>query len=154
MKWEDLDFSNKMWTIPKTKNGSIHEVHLSEPMMKILDSLPRVEKNPYVFVGEKAGQHYGAIGKVWRRIRSKVDLEKYTVHDIRRTMGSYLAQDDVPRDRIGQILNHKDKSVTGIYARLTYRDKVKTWDRLAEILCEIIDKDALESISSVTVAKS
>jgi hypothetical protein len=51
-------------------------------------------------------------------------------------MASYLAQDGVGRDRIGQILNHKDPSVTGIYARLQHADKVKTFERLAEILKE------------------
>lgn len=145
MKWEHLDLNNQIWTIPKTKNGRRHEVHLTKPAMKILKELPRVVGNPYVFVGEKPGRPYNAVGKVWTRIRANAKLEKYTLHDIRRTMASYLAQDKIPRDRIGQILNHTDRSVTGIYAHLTFKDKKDTWERLAELIEDVLSqKDETE----------
>lgn len=137
MRWSQIDFAHQIWTIPETKNGSRHEIHLTAPALKILKEIPRVEGNDYVFVGKSAGTHFNDMGKPWQRLRKRVGLEKYTIHDIRRTMASYLAQDGIGPDRIGQILNHKNQSVTGIYARLHHNDKVKTFERLTEVLNEI-----------------
>ena len=134
-KWEYMDFENKIFTIPKTKNGTSHKVHLTDAAITILKGIIRQDGNPFVFCGTN-GHAYQDIWTPWERIRKQAGLEKYTIHDIRRTMASYLAQDGVGRDRIGQILNHKDPSVTGIYARLQHADKVKTFERLAEILKE------------------
>jgi integrase len=136
MKWEQIDIENQVWTIPQTKNGTRHEVHLVQTAINLLNEIPHLKDNPYVFVGQREGQSFHDTGKTWRRIRKRAELEKYTIHDIRRTMASYLAQDGVSRDRIAQILNHKDQSTTGIYARLTHNDKVQTFERLAEILKE------------------
>jgi integrase len=138
MKWDDLDFENQIWTIPETKNGTSHEVHICKSLMSLLKTLPVVLGNPYVFVGEVEGQPYNAVKKAWQRMRSKLGLEKYTIHDIRRTMATYLAQNGTPRDRIAQVLNHRDRSVTGIYARLSHRDKVETFNQLESILLRIL----------------
>tara|TARA_R110000787_G_scaffold248167_1_gene353730 strand:- start:184 stop:822 length:639 start_codon:yes stop_codon:yes gene_type:complete len=142
MKWDQIDSENQIWTIPKTKNGSRHEVHLVQAAIKLLNEIPRLKANPYVFAGEVVGKPFYDVGKPWQRIRVRTDLEKYTLHDIRRTMASYLAQDRVSRDRIAQILNHKDQSTTGIYARLTHKDKVQTYEILENILKKVLGEVA------------
>ena len=142
-KWTDIDFENKIFTIEETKNGTKHEVHLTEPAIKILKGIIRQEGNPYVFCGAAGGPHHN-FSNPWQRIRKAASLEKYTIHDIRRTSATYLAQDDVGSNRIGQILNHTDISTTARYARLSHLDKVKTFERLATILTE---KGILENLS-------
>lgn len=39
------------------------------------------------------------------------------LHDLRRTVGSYLAQDGNSLHLIGKILNHSNTSTTAVYAR-------------------------------------
>jgi site-specific recombinase XerD len=41
------------------------------------------------------------------------------LHDLRRTVGSLLAQDGASLQLIGKVLNHSDMKTTAIYARLT-----------------------------------
>lgn len=135
-QWSQIDFENRIFTIPVTKNGTSHEVHLTDHAIKILEGIVRQEGNPYIFCGLRGKVHHDFL-KPWDRIRKAVSLRKYIIHDIRRTAASYLAQDGVSSDRISQILNHKDPTVTGIYARLHHNDKVLTFERLAELLEEI-----------------
>ena len=71
------------------------------------------------------------IKKPWERIRQAANLEDVTLHDLRRTCGSYLAQAGVPLHTIGAILGHKDEVVTKLYARLAQDDERKALEALA-----------------------
>jgi integrase len=50
-------------------------------------------------------------------------LEPWTIHDLRRTVGTGLGKLGVSRFIIGRILNHADRTVTGIYDRYEYLDE-------------------------------
>ena len=52
-KWEEVDVSLKVWTIPaeRTKTKKEHRVPLSDSSIRLLESLPRYEGNSYVFPG-------------------------------------------------------------------------------------------------------
>ncbi|MCP3700087.1 MAG: integrase arm-type DNA-binding domain-containing protein [Aliivibrio sp.] len=50
-KWSDVDLDNKTIRIPRTKNGSYHILYLSDLMLDIINKLPKVKGNPYLFVG-------------------------------------------------------------------------------------------------------
>jgi len=49
MVWDEIDFSSQTWTLAgsRTKNGKLHIVHLSEPCIKLIESVPR--RGNYVF---------------------------------------------------------------------------------------------------------
>jgi integrase len=55
--WDEIDLPNKTWSIPaaRMKMGKDHRVPLSARALEILESLPREEGNPHVFLGAKAG---------------------------------------------------------------------------------------------------
>ena len=100
-----------------TKSGRPHYVPLSEEAREILRSLPREEGNPYVFQGTKPGRHLVNIDKPWRRVRAAAGIEDVRLHDLRRTMGSWLAQAGNSLHLIGRVLNHSTPSTTQVYAR-------------------------------------
>jgi len=56
-KWDEVDFSTKVWTVPadRMKAGKEHRVPLTDRAMEILKLLPRERENPYVFVSGKKG---------------------------------------------------------------------------------------------------
>jgi integrase len=54
----------------------------------------------------------------WDRIRTKAGIQDVRFHDLRRTVGSWLAGDGESLSLIGKVLNHRDVSTTAIYARL------------------------------------
>ena len=52
------------------------------------------------------------------RIRTKAGIPDVRFHDLRRTVGSWLAGSGESLSLIGKVLNHRDVSTTAIYARL------------------------------------
>jgi integrase len=116
-RWCDVDWQRAEWTLPETKNGKPHVVPLSRPALKLLKSLPREDSNPYVFHGALAGRSLVNISKPWLRIRAAAGIPDVRLHDLRRTVGSMLAQNNHSLHLIGRVLNHQDTASTLVYAR-------------------------------------
>jgi integrase len=117
MKWEDIDLARGVWRIPETKAGHSHLVPLPTPVRELLQKLPIIADNPYVFPGRR-GKHLVNINKSWNEIRAKAKLEDVRIHDLRRTVGSWLAGAGASLLLIGKVLNHSQPSTTAVYARL------------------------------------
>lgn len=117
-KWKDVDFERCELRVPETKAGRSHVVPLSDPAVVLLESLPREVGNPHIFPGRKPGAPLSSIAKPWRRIREEAGLEDLRLHDLRRTVGSWMAMSGASLPLIGKVLNHSDPSTTAIYARL------------------------------------
>ena len=58
-------------------------------------------------------------------------LHPWTIHDLRRTVGTGLGKLGISRFIIARVLNHADRSVTGIYDRHEYlnekRHALEAW---------------------------
>lgn len=116
-KYEDIDWERKELRIGETKSGKTHYVPLSEPAIEAIKRLPRQVGNPYLLPGKKIRSHLVNISKPWLRIRKKADMEDVRLHDLRRTVGSWLAQSGNSLHLIGRILNHSSQATTAVYAR-------------------------------------
>ena len=86
--------------------------------MEILENLPRVQGNPYVLVGRVEGQGLVNFKDAWQRVRERSGLEDVTMHDLRRTAASWIAQLGYSEFVIRGFLGHSTKGVTGVYARM------------------------------------
>jgi integrase len=117
LRWSDIDDHRQEIRLGRTKSGRSHYVPLSEAARKILQEIPRLEDNAYVFPGAKPGHHLVNIDKPWRRVRQSAGIEDVRLHDLRRTMGSWLAQAGNSLHLIGRVLNHSTPSTTQVYAR-------------------------------------
>lgn len=53
--WSEIDFDDKLWTIPsqRMKAKREHWVPLSEPAITLLKALPRIADNEYLFPGDR-----------------------------------------------------------------------------------------------------
>ncbi len=118
MQWADLDLKAASWRIPETKAGRPHTLPLARPVLKLLGRLPRKSGSPFVFPGRKPGAHLVNVSKAWRRIRTVAKLQDVRIHDLRRTVGSWLVAGGESLTLIGKALNHSQLSTTAIYARL------------------------------------
>jgi integrase len=117
-RWDDFDFDMAQWRLPDSKGGRPHVIPLSGPAIKLLRTIPKVDSNPYVFAGRRKGAHLKNIDKAWRTIRKNAKLSDVRIHDIRRTLGSYMALQGDSLPLIGKVLNHRNPTTTSIYARL------------------------------------
>ena len=119
-RWEDIDTERAEWRLPETKQGRPHVIPLSGPALEILESIPRLKGNPYVLPGFKGETgHLVNITKAWERIRTRAELADVRLHDLRRTVGSWMAVDGASLLVIGKALGHSRASTTQIYARLS-----------------------------------
>ena len=132
--WADLDLNRRTLYVPPVhKSGRPHTVFLSSYAVELLRSLPRsLQPDGPLFPNPRTGRARKDFKKAWRRVRDRAGLTgkaNLTVHDLRRTAGSWLFQAGVPKDVIGRILQHTQGGVTDIYARLddqTLRDAMET----------------------------
>lgn len=128
-RWTDLDLERGEIRLRKTKTGEPQTRLLPAPAVAILRSLPRFEESPFVFPSPKdPTEPRDDIKRPWQRIRAAAEIEDVTLHDLRRTAGSYMAQSGVPLEAIQKVLGHSHPGVTKVYARLsseTERDALK-----------------------------
>lgn len=118
-RWEDVDFARCELRLGETKAGRVHYVSLSPPAIALLRVLPREEGNPYLLPSsKKPGHHLVNIAKPWNRVRKAAGVGDVRLHDLRRTVGSWLAQAGNSLPLIGRVLNHTDPKTTAVYARL------------------------------------
>lgn len=118
MQWADLDLGQSLWRIPITKAGRPHYIPLPIPVIDELLKLPRLDGNPYVFCGRWGRSHLINVSKPWKRIRKEAGLEDVRIHDLRRTLGSWLVAAGASLPLIGKALNHSQAATTQIYARM------------------------------------
>ena len=155
LRWNDIDWDGGLVTFRRSKTEDELMLPLSEPAGRILSELPRAVGNPYVFPGRSPGTHRTTIRKPFARICEKAGLigeRKITLHDLRRTAGSLLAQSGVPLSHIKSVLGHKSEAVTEIYARLGEDETKRAVDMLGSLVSELrgesvelSDQDALEA---------
>jgi len=115
-KWADIDWENGTLFIGLTKNGDPLLTPLSDAAMLRLKLIPRIANNPYIICGQKPGAHLTGLGQALRRVLRRAEIENVRVHDLRRTVGSWLAQDGRSLHLIGDVLNHRDPKTTAGYA--------------------------------------
>jgi integrase len=90
LRWEDVSEEHGCLMLPDSKTGR-KAIHLNAPALALLQTIPRLEGNPYVVCGEKSGQHLVNLEKPWRRIRKAANLGNTRLHDLRHSFASVAA---------------------------------------------------------------
>jgi integrase len=115
-KWTDIDWDMGTLFIGLTKNGEPLLAPLSDAALATLKVMPRVGNNPYIICGRTPGRPLTDLGEPLKRVVARAGLQNIRVHDLRRTVGSWLAQSGVSLHLIGDVLNHRDLRTTLGYA--------------------------------------
>jgi len=113
-KWDEFDFSEKVWAVPgeRMKSGREHRVPLSDRAIKILENLPREKDSEYVFPGSRKGRHLSNMAML-ELLRGMEGTEGLTVHGFRSTFRDWAAErTNFPREIAEAALAHvlKDKT--------------------------------------------
>ncbi|EPO5781031.1 tyrosine-type recombinase/integrase [Vibrio harveyi] len=139
--WNDINWEKQTLTIPHTKNGSSHVIYLSDYMVEILRSIPKVSNSSYIFSGRRKGKPISPARYALRVIKEKMgladvpgDKENITLHSARHTVGSLLASRGVPLHDIAKQLNHADLSSTRRYSKLTVGRRREIGSHLSDMV--------------------
>ena len=117
LRWEHVSDEHQHLMLPDSKTGR-KAIHLNAPALAVLQTIPRLEGNPYVICGEKPGQHLVNLEKPWRRIRKAAKLDDVRLHDLRHSFASVAASGGQSLVVIGKMLGHTQPATTARYAHL------------------------------------
>jgi integrase len=123
MRWNEIDWTDHVWRIPDTKNGTSQTVPLVPEAMELLKQRKEARQKgcEWVFPASRSDSKSGHIGNIksqWKRVMLRSGLKNLRQHDLRRTLGSWQARNGATLLLIGKSLNHKHPSSTAIYSRL------------------------------------
>jgi integrase len=129
LRWSEVDLANRVVSLPgeRTKNGRPHIVHLGATACDLVKSRLPVDERELVF-GRGSGPFSG-----WSKSKAQLDarikeiqgraLPHWTLHDIRRTVATGMADIGVQPHIIEAVLNHASGhkgGIAGIYNRASY----------------------------------
>lgn len=121
MRWNHLDLNEDTWTVPssESKSGEKMTLPLVPQAKEILIKRRRQASSVFVFPSLKSKTgHIVEPKSAWNRIISRAGLKDVRIHDLRRTLGSYMAAGNTSQLIISKALGHSDPSATTVYARL------------------------------------
>jgi len=118
-KWEDFDLTDPdaaTWRIPRPKSGKPEVKPISTAAVELLQSLAR--KGDYVIAGrDPAKPRNDGLKRPWNMVRDAAKLKGVRIHDLRRSVGLWLARAHGLRVA-SALLGHSDIRVTARhYAR-------------------------------------
>jgi len=120
MAWADIDLEAEFWRIPTTKSGVPVVVPLVAPALAILRQRRKAANgSPWVFPAPSKTGHLVEPWACWRRILKRAKLADLRIHDLRRSLGSWMAIGGASLPIIGKSLGHTQASTTAVYARLS-----------------------------------
>ena len=132
LRWSEITDEAIELPATRTKNAQAHTIPLSGPARSIIEALPRRDGREFVF-GRGEGGYSG-----WSRSKARLDeriaeinkrLPGWTLHDLRRTAVTMMAELGIQPHVIEAVINHisgHKGGVAGIYNKATYSQEKTT----------------------------
>lgn len=150
LQWPEIDFDHDKIVLPadRTKNARAHEIPMAPAVRDILSAQSRIDGRSFVF-GYGSGQFSG-----WSKSKAALDariqettgtaLPHWTVHDLRRTAATRMADLGIAPHVIEAVLNHVSGhkgGIAGIYNRALYSaEKGQALALWADHLTALVEK--------------
>jgi integrase len=150
MRWQDITVDG-VWTIQteKDKKGktreksNAEELLLPEMALQIIRAQPRLGDNPYVLAG-RGNSHTNNLSDGKKAFDKKLaevlpNVERWVLHDLRRTARSLMSRADVRREHAERVLGHAIGGVEGTYDHHKYTaEKADALRKLAALIDSIV----------------
>jgi integrase len=123
--WEHVDLFGKTILFPDTKNNTPHVVPITQDLCDDLIAYKKIseqERGP--IFPSKPGSHspYVDVKQIWRKFASVHKFDDLHFHDLRHSVASFLAKQNVSLFSIGRLLGHKSLESTKRYAHMGVAD--------------------------------
>ncbi len=117
LRWDDVDRTAGDLRLRDAKAGP-RMVPLTKPALRVLDTIPRSEDNPWVIAGQRAGKHLTGLHHYWRPVRERAGLADVRLHDLRHSFASRALALGESLYTIGKLLGHTSVATSARYAHL------------------------------------
>jgi len=118
MEWTEIDFRGAVWRIPvsKFKGKRDQSIPLVPVALNVLRARRAVVKDPrWVFPGAVPGKPIQSFRKPWERLLKRAEITNLRLHDVRRSLGSWMSGAGAALPIIKMALGHQ--ATTMIYTR-------------------------------------
>ena len=142
MEWSEL--RDGVWTLPRHRNKTNEEVErpLSKLALSILDALPRIQGNPFVF--RLGTRPFNSHSYFKRQLDGRLQFERqWQVHDLRRTARSLLSRAGIANDMAEMCLGHVLPGIRATYDRFKYIEQKRyALEALAALIENLVNPKA------------
>lgn len=130
MRWRDLDFERCTCTVSKTKNGDPKILPLTASIIEELRRHSGGAPSSLIFASARRPDvAYNHVFE-WHKALKAAGVKAFRFHDLRHSCASYLAQSGATLLEIGEVLGHRQLSVTKRYSHLTTTHKAALINRV------------------------
>jgi integrase len=116
-KWEYFDRERSALRLPDSKTRA-KTVPLGAAALAVVESLPRINGNPYILPGRIHGQNLTNINAFWRAVCIKAEIGSCRLHDLRHSFASVGAASGDSLILLGKLLGHTQPQTTAKYSHL------------------------------------
>jgi integrase len=125
-KWKDVDFEQRVLTIPLDKGGKTSHVPLSAAALRALLDLRRQHgSTEFVCGGSRSPRHW------FDAAVARADIEGFTWHCLRHTFASRLVMSGADLRTVAELLRDKTLAMVMRYAHLAPDYKLAAVERMA-----------------------
>jgi len=143
MRWDDI--SDGVWEIQseEREKGNAGSLKLPAQALAIINALPRISGNPYVFAAARGDGPLNSFSKAKQAFDEACGVTGWTLHDCRRTARSLMSRAGVSSEHAERALGHVIGGVEGIYDRHAYfEEKANALAKLAALIGTILNPPA------------
>ena len=134
LRWECVDFTNRIITVEGTKSGYVRKIPMSEKLTGNLEGVRRGKHGEFVFEDSK-GRPYKGFRTAWDHALLKAGIEGLTFHSLRHTFGTRLGMKGADIATIQELMGHRDIKMTKRYSHPTAEHKRKAVELVNEEKC-------------------
>lgn len=138
MKWDDVDFENRTFTVRETKNHRDHTLPMSGWLFDFFQQRRIIcGSHEYVFPGK------GGKGRITTP-RKSIDFVirdsgvTFGCHDLRRTFATIAESLGLSTHMIKRLMNHKSSDVTSGYIVISIDDVRDPMERISQKISDLI----------------
>lgn len=161
-RWQHVDFSTRIWTLPSTKNGKRHHIWLSDFALQQMQKLhelnastgwviPNANRSGHLDpkaiskqVADRQREGKAITGRTQHKDTLMLPGGQWRPHDLRRTGASKMAELGVPPDVIERCLNHTEQNqMKRIYQRPAFEGPMRAaWQRWSASIFDYLGRIA------------
>ncbi len=135
LKWGDIDFERSIASVHQTKNGDKKVLPLISNVIDELNKFRSQNLNELIFASKRRPYTPFNYVENWQDCLNRANIKKFRFHDLRHSCASYLAQNGATLLEIGDVLGHRQLSVTKRYSHLATQHKASLINRVLGDIC-------------------
>lgn len=145
LRWGDIDFENGTFIermAKQAKAGELIAHHMTTATKEILLDLGPKKPSDFVFLHKRSAKSYEwALRKTWESVKKEAkineEVERLWFHDLRKTVGSWMAKENFSSNLIKNALKHKTLQASQRYQHI--KDGSAVLDAMEHINQKILD---------------